>query len=197
MNYNKLWRALLYGDKEALSEIYLAYHDDLFRYGFKLSGNQEMVKDCIQELFLKLWKNHNNLKPIKNIKPYLFKSLRNHIIDSIELKRQNAAMSSENEPDFIVSYANEDFKSNEQVPEETRLKVIEALNQLTPRQKEIIYLRYFEELDFNTISQIMSINVQSVRNIIHRGMKVLRDLMLIQPFFFLISRNFFTVAEII
>ena len=54
------------GDKAALSEIFLQFHDDLFRYGLKLSHSENMVKDAIQDLFLKLWKNRSNLKPVEN-----------------------------------------------------------------------------------------------------------------------------------
>ncbi|MBN2481311.1 MAG: sigma-70 family RNA polymerase sigma factor [Bacteroidales bacterium] len=189
MNLQNPWSAFLKGDKNALSEVFLTYHDDLFRYGLKLAGNEEMVKDCIQELFLKLWKNRNNLKPVQNIKPYLFKSLRNHILDSMELQKLNATLDSENISVLNLSYNEDDFKVNDQVPEETRLKVIQALNKLTARQREIIYLRYFEELDFDTISQVLGINIQSIRNTIHRGMQVLRNHMLILPFFLMISRN--------
>ena len=67
MNQNHyLWQNFLQGDKEALSGIFLNFHDDLFRYGFKLSGNENLVKDAIQDLFLKLWKNRSNLKPVEN-----------------------------------------------------------------------------------------------------------------------------------
>ncbi|MBN1158796.1 MAG: sigma-70 family RNA polymerase sigma factor [Bacteroidales bacterium] len=187
MNRKNPWRGFLQGERNALSEIFLTYHDDLFRYGLKLAGNEETVKDCIQELFLKLWKNRDNLKPVQNIKPYLLKSLRNHIIDSMELQKQNASLDSEIESALSMSYTEEDFATGNNVPEETRLKVIQALNKLTPRQREIIYLRYFEELDFNIISQVMGINIQSIRNVIHRGMQLLRDHMLILTFLLWIS----------
>ena len=66
MNNNPhLWQNFLRGDKSALSEIFLSVHDDLFRYGLKLTGDENLVKDAIQDLFLKLWKNRSNLKPIR------------------------------------------------------------------------------------------------------------------------------------
>ena len=62
------------------------------------------------------------------------------------------------------------------------LKITEALNNLSSRQREAIYLRYFEELDFDTIAIIMDMNVQSVRNTLHRGLQAMRNLMLLQLF---------------
>jgi len=55
MTDNKVWKTFLAGDKNAISEIFLEYYDDLFRYGFKLSSDSGLVEDSIQELFLKLW----------------------------------------------------------------------------------------------------------------------------------------------
>jgi RNA polymerase sigma factor (sigma-70 family) len=189
MNQNQyLWQNFLQGDKEALSGIFLDVHDDLFRYGIKLSGNENLVKDAIQDLFLKLWKNRSNLKPVENLKPYLFKSLRNHIIDSLELSKPVVRIEDHPEYLFEIVYSGEDFMISNQVTEETRNKVIEALNRLMPRQREAIYLRYFEELDFDTIATVMDINIQSARNTLHRGMVALRDLLLIQPFFLLIGK---------
>ena len=172
-----------------MSEIFLVFHDDLYRFGFKLSGDQDMVQDCIQDLFLKLWKNKGNLKQVESIKPYLFRSLRNHITDSISLKKPNIFINEGFEHPFEITYSHEDFLIAQQVTEETRLKVIEALNKLTIRQRETIYLRYFEDFDFETIAVIMDMNVQSVRNLLYRGMKVLRDLLVAEAFFFMLAKS--------
>ena len=154
----------------------------------KLAGNRDMIKDCIQDLFLKLWKNRINLKPIEYIKPYLFRSLRNHIIDSLEFQRNDIAIDVDFEYPFSMVYSHEDFLITDQVADTVRLNVIEALNKLKPRQREAIYLRYFEELDFDIIAQVMEMNIQSVRNVIHRGMISLRDIMLIQPFLMMLGQ---------
>ncbi len=185
-----LWLNFLQGDKAALSEIFLQYHDDLYRYGVKLAGNENLVKDAIQDLFLKLWKNRSNLKPVEVLKPYLFKSLRNHLIDSLELTKTSIPIEDNFEHPFEIVYSAEDFVINAQVTEDMRRQVIHALNKLMPRQREAIYLRYFEELDFETIAAVMDVNVQSLRNTLHRGITALRELMLIQPFFLLLGKLF-------
>lgn len=185
----KYWKDFLFGNKAAMSAIFLNYYDDLFRYGLRLVHDENIVKDAIQELFLKLWKNRLNLKPIENLKPYLFKSLRHHIIDSLELIKPTLHMEDGIEYRCEVVYSTEDFIISSQVTEEIRERVIHALNQLKPRQREAIYLRYFEENSFETIALIMDMNIQSVRNTLHRGMKALRDLMLLQSFFLLLGNS--------
>ena len=183
------WEQFTKGNKDALSKIFLDFHDDLFNYGMKLASNTNIVKDSIQDLFLKLWKNRNNLDSVKVIKPYLLKSLRHHIQDSVELRKPWLFLDHESEPAFEVMYSHEDFLINQQITEDVSKKIIKALNQLTPRQREAIYLRYFEDLDFTTIGQIMEMNIQSVRNIIHRGMQVMRDLMVLQAFFLMLGKS--------
>lgn len=182
------WQKFLEGTQQALAEIFLRYHDDLFRYGLKLTGNKEMVKDCIQDLFLKLWKNRRSIKTIQTIKPYLFKSLRHHIIDSLELQKSNLTVDDDILSSMQISYSHEEFIINEQVSEQSRLQVINAINKLPTRQREAIYLRYFEDLDFETIAQIMEMNVQSVRNILQRGMQLMRDQMLFISFLFMVGK---------
>jgi RNA polymerase sigma factor (sigma-70 family) len=156
-----------------------------------------LVNDCIQNLFLKLWKNHQNLKPIQSIKPYLLKSLRNHIVDSLEIRRTFLPIDKNIEDQFEMLFTPEDFLINEQVQKENRDKVIALLNKLTPGQRHAIYLRYFEDLDFETIAQVMDMKVQSVRNTISRGLSVLRDLTMISYFFAMIGKPDFNFSELI
>lgn len=175
MNESNWWTLFLQGDKHAFSEIYLAFHDDLYRYGIKLRRDPETVNDCIQNLFLKLWKNRNNLKPVRDIKPYLFRSLRNHIIDTLELEKQTFPINQEVEELHSIEFNAEDFMISGQIEKERQEKVIHLLNQLSHRQRHAIYLRYFEEMEFESISQVMNMNVQSVRNSIYRGLQVMRN----------------------
>jgi RNA polymerase sigma factor (sigma-70 family) len=182
------WQQFLEGTQQALADIFLFHHDDLFRYGLKLTGNQEMVKDCIQDLFLKLWKNRHNLQMVHSVKPYLFKSLRNHLVDSAELQRPDLPISDEMEGQLQIIYSHEDFIIHDQVNDEIRQQVIHALNKLSKRQREAIYLRYFEELDFETIANLMDMNLQSVRNTLSRAMMLLRDLMLLYPFLLMLNK---------
>jgi RNA polymerase sigma factor (sigma-70 family) len=175
MNQSHWWSLFLQGDKHAFSEIFLACHDNLYRYGMKLTRDPELTNDCIQNLFLKLWKNRSNLKPVEDLNPYLFKSLRHHIIDMLELQRETLPIDQDIEELLMVEYTAEDFMISRQAEKDTQEKIIRLLNQLTPRQRHAIYLRYFEEMEFETIAQILDMRVQSVRNLISRGLLLMRN----------------------
>jgi RNA polymerase sigma factor (sigma-70 family) len=188
MDDKSKWKLFLQGDKDALSQIFLLYHDDLFNYGLKLSGHRDIVKDAIQDLFLKLWKNKGNLHPIQSIKPYLLKSLRHHVLDSLELRKSWQIIDNECESRQIT-YSHEDFIIKNQTDTEIHQQVIDTLNKLTLRQREAIYLRFFENLDFETVAQIMEMNVQSVRNTIYRATQLMRDLMLLSSFLIMLEQT--------
>jgi RNA polymerase sigma-70 factor (ECF subfamily) len=187
MDDKSKWELFLQGDQDALSRIFLDYHDDLFNYGIKLSGNKDIVKDAIQDLFLKLWKNRNHLSAIRTIKPYLLKSLRHHVLDSIEIHKSWQSVDHEQEPGAQITYSYEDFIIKNQVDEEIHQQVITTLNKLSTRQREAIYLRFFENLDFETVAQIMEMNVQSVRNTIYRATQLMRDMMLLPVFLIMLD----------
>jgi len=176
MEHELLWKRFLKGEKEALSLIFRSLFDELYDYGLKLSRSADIVDDSVQDMFFKLWKNRENLNEIKVLKPYLLKALRHHIIDNLNWK--NRFISYDNPPKelFDIEFSHEDFLIDKQLTQETREKVIRIINDLPKRQKEAIYLRFFRDYDFKTISEIMEMNVQSVRNTIYRALLTLREI---------------------
>lgn len=186
-----LWLSFKEGEKKAFEHVFNAYYDELYRYGLKLSKDKELVKDSIQDLFLKLWKIRDKLKGIEIIRPYLLRSLRNQIIDNIKLKNSSDFSLDEKLTDLIdLNYYSDDFNTNEKITDEVKAKVILALNNLKPTQKEIIYLRYFEELSYETIAIVMEMNIQSVRNSVYKAITVLKELTLLSQFLLMLEKNF-------
>lgn len=174
INDHQLWQEFKQGNTQALSRIFLAFYDDLFAYGKKICSSEEQVKDCIQNLFYKLWKNKENLDAVACIKPYLFKSLRHIISDELEAQHRKRNLHKAQSINYEIVFSQEDFLISEQLSLEQHTQILAALNKLSSRQREAIYLRFFEGLDYEKISEIMVINIQSVRNLIHQSFKVLK-----------------------
>ena len=185
MNEQLQWQLFLKGDENALGYFFRKYHVDLFHYGLKLCNKPEIVKDSIQEMFLKLWRNRSHISQIKIPRPYLLKVLRRHIQISIEVQLKFDSI--ENSDLFQVEFSAEDFMIENEEENENCKMVLHVLNQLSPRQREAIYLRYFGNLEFETIASVMDLNVQSVRNAIHRGLQTMREMMVFENFLLLLS----------
>lgn len=170
-----LWKAFRKGKKWALSVIFSENYDDLFLYGFKSLKDKELTRDLIQDLFLKIWKNRRNLNSTNNIKAYLLKGLRMLIIDHNRGTMIKIADAEPKEEELEFELSIEDIIiSNNQKQEQTE-KIFEAIDKISSRQKEAIYLKYLKGYEYHEISTIMNINTQSVRNLVHNGLNAIRE----------------------
>ena len=157
-----LWNKFRAGERTAFATLTQAYYRDLFGYATKFTKDKEFIKDCLQELFLDMWKIRFTLSDTPCVKAYLFKSIR-HKIHRELYKKQQPAFSANLQDDycFDVEFSVEQLLIREQTLKETTEKLAAMLNQLPRRQKEIIYLRFFQELEVEQIVQIMEIHPQS------------------------------------
>src|SRR5687768_4899930 len=87
-----VWRHFRDGDPAALAQIFNEHYASLYVYGKRLVQDEELVKDCVQNLFLKMWTSRGKLTGIKSVRPYLLKSLRRHIGDQVMSRNRKQAM---------------------------------------------------------------------------------------------------------
>lgn len=169
----QLWIKFKQGNKQAFKLIYYTYHQHLFSYGLKLSGHADITEDCIQDLFLKLWKNRKNLGDVHSIKAYLFKSFRRILIDLIKSDRKTSnIVDLPAEYDVHLSIEEMLIKNESSRLQLSRLE--NALNKLSKRQKEIIYLCFYKGMSYREITEVIPIKYQTVRNCTHEAIKILR-----------------------
>lgn len=176
-----------------ITSAYSEYLDALYSYALHLGFDEQTAMDAIHDVFYKLCVRHTSVKQIANLKFYLFRSLKNRLIDIQRTSREYAGILSadsdiyENMP-FRLNVSMEDELIREEDRKEIRRKVEKVLNGLTDRQREIIYLRYIHEYDYEEIAQLMHISVESCRNLISRSMNRLKESVLpLTPFLLLIN----------
>ena len=179
MSNQLLWDAFRQGDEQAFTAIFLEQYDALYNYGVKLVGDEELVRDSMQELFQKLWERRATLEAVEGIKPYLFKALRHRISDQLKTSGRRTALHERYQDEFDVVYSPEDFLLAQQFSSEQNALLLSALNQLPKRQREIVYLKYFDGFSYEKISEIMTLTPQAVRNLVYRAVKALKDLLLL------------------
>jgi len=173
-----LWQKFKSGEEEAFAHIFRTHYQAMINYGLKFFNDMALVEDCVQELFLELWKNKASLSQTDTIKPYLLKSIRRKII-------KHATMNSKfkklflnilpKEYAFEVVFSHESQLINNQVSEEKIKNLQIMLDKLPARQKEVLYLLFYQDMSYEEISQVMSMNYQSARNLVHRAIKLLRE----------------------
>jgi RNA polymerase sigma factor (sigma-70 family) len=175
----KNWQLLAEGERQGLYECFNLFYDDLYRFGLSLYKNPELVKEGIHNLFIELWSIRHKLAGVQNVQQYtltiykriLYKTYKQlsevtqtgDLIDDIDIENIPAEPSYESI--LIASQHDEHMKKRLQ----------KALNQLSPRQKEIIRLRYFDTVAFKDIADQTGLSERTVYNTLHNAIKVLRD----------------------
>ncbi len=160
---------------EDFSRLYDKHIDGLFAFGSQFMTDREALKDCIQDVFVKLCTRKDGLNNIGNIESYLYISLRNRIND--EFRRNTRLCDSEITDACMQVIAETDEYNREQMEHSQSLSdsVTTFFDKLSPRQRQIINLYYLEHRKYDDICQIMGINYQSVRNLMHRSISRLRE----------------------
>lgn len=162
-----------------IASTYNEYLDSLYSYALHLGFDDHTSMDAIHDVFYKLCTNHSSLDEINNLKFYLFRSLRNRLID---IKRTNKEISGLFSTDknfddhltFQLKVTVEDEFILKEDSEIIRKTVENVLSRLTNHQREIIYLRYIQEYSYDEISDIMQISVAASRNLVSKSIVKLR-----------------------
>lgn len=174
-----LWHSFLKGDEKCFSLIYQRTINGLLFYGLKFTVDRELLNDCVQEVFINLYVKKKELGgKIKKLKPYLFVSVRNEVVNRIVKENKHHTIQIDeinNTLDFNVEYSSEEKFIKEEISSEISQKLLASVNSLPPRQKEIIYLKFEEELEYDDIADIMKISVESARKSMHRAISSLRN----------------------
>jgi RNA polymerase sigma factor (sigma-70 family) len=168
-----LWREMREGNECAFQEVFDTYCALLFQYGLTITKDRELVKDCVQELFITMWTTRQNLGIAKSVKYYMFFSLRRLIIKKLRKTKNLFSLSSLSNASLIVDGQDQVMLRNE-TNVNNQLLVSAALQTLPARQKEIIFLKYYQELRYEEIEKIMNLNNQVVRNTLCKALNNLR-----------------------
>jgi RNA polymerase sigma factor (sigma-70 family) len=170
-----LWNEYRSGNAEAFGALIRVHYQDLFYYGTRFTKDKGMVKDCLQDLFLELWINRETISETSFIKYYLLKALRRKLNRKIGKSRYTGSWEELNiESIFNGAPSVETSFIREEGMAELARKMRQALAGLSRRQQEVIYLRFYVDADIEEIAEIMSVNRQSVYNLLHDALKKLK-----------------------
>ena len=142
------------GDINAFSKLYDLHVNMLYNYGYRLTSDAELLKDCIQEVFIKIYNKRTELDGVLNFKSYLIISLKNKLCDESR-KRIHLSDVAVEELDVIsTDHVENDYIAVEK-EQSNNAFVLRMLNMLSPRQRKAIELYYIEERKYEDICSIM------------------------------------------
>jgi RNA polymerase sigma factor (sigma-70 family) len=170
-----IWKSLKEGDLKAFAVLFETYYPSLHSYGLKISKNESLTEDTLQDFFLYVYEHRENLSDLDTIAPYLFTSYKRFLINVIKKneKTKSTDFSKEIIPD--IQFTKEELITNQETENFKNKNISKLLNKLPKRQKEAIYLKYYSGLKTREISEIMNINYQSVVNTLHKAINNLKE----------------------
>ncbi len=170
----QLWQEYREGDMCALAKIMQNYYPDLFHWGMRLHADRDFVKDCIQEVFINLWKVHASITSVDNVRSYLLVVLKSRIFRELSKRHDSHKAVLSDDYSFSVEFS-ADIRLIEEENEIYKIRKLEqVITYLPQRQKELIYLRFYQNLSFEQIADVMNLGRQSVYNLLQKSLTSLR-----------------------
>lgn len=168
-----LWQGTRNGDKDSFEQLFKYYYRFLIHYGLKHTSNETLLEDCVQELFLELWEKASQTQ-IQSFRGYLFQSFRFKLYRHLARVRKFETLMEKKDEDSNFTLSKEDFIINDEENSEKIQILRKSIEKLSKRQQEIIYLRFYQNLDYDDICKIMDLSYQVSRNLLYQSIKALK-----------------------
>jgi RNA polymerase sigma-70 factor (ECF subfamily) len=172
---NTLKKDAIEGEASAFGELYDRYQPKIYRFIFLKVSHREEAEDLTHQVFLNAWKNVERYTdqgfPFSS---WLFRIARNKVIDYYRTKK--TTLDIDVIPEEIVGIAEQDSQQDAENTLQLE-KVYRALQQLSEEQKEVLILRFIQELSYDEVAEIMDKSPGTVRVLQHRGIKRLQTLL--------------------
>jgi RNA polymerase sigma factor (sigma-70 family) len=169
------WLDVKSGDRDAFVHFYNKYADDLLRYGFHLVRDKALVEDAIHDLFVSIWDKKEKSADVNSVKFYLLSALRRILLRKVKKER---VWQTKNSNFYDITSISPSFlESTIEIQDEAELiqKVQTALSKLSSRQKEIIYLKFYQNLSYSEISELMGLDQKYTYNLASRAFANFRE----------------------
>lgn len=171
-----IWDDFRFGDEAAFKFIFETYHHPLFNYGHKFTADDHVIQDALQNLFVKLWKNRGSIRETGSVKNYLYKSFRRILLRMLDLRHRKYEFSALIEDtEWSNRLESEQYNVSRERLDDIRVNLARALEKMSPRQREIIHLRYYEEIEYDEIAVIMQLSVSSTYKLLYKAIDTLRN----------------------
>lgn len=167
-------------DKDAFIEAYDLYADDIYRFIFFKIGRDEEAKDLTSAVFLKVWNyaQSRGLDESKSLRAFIYKTARNLIIDHYRQLRETESRLDDGERvlEELLADEKQDLEKQSEILSDMEM-IKEGLGLLKDEYREIILLRFIDELSFAEISEVTGKTAGNVRVLTFRALQALKDLL--------------------
>lgn len=168
------------GNLIAFNSVFKSYYSPLCVYANDILKNRAFAEEIVQDVFLKLWNNRNNITVKYSLKSYLYRMVHNHTLNYIRDHINNINEISAD--DLSVRSKILDIESSANILDdiisqqiETELKL--AIEELSPQCRQIFHLARYQQLTYSQIAEKLNISVSTVKSQMLRAIEKLKLLM--------------------
>lgn len=179
----EIWSSYRNGDEQSFRQLYDLYYAGLFKYGFRFTKDQHIIEESIQDLFIKLWQNRNTVGPTPSVKFYLYKAFRRVLARKLEYLPETVSYAGQDDKlQFDFEIGQDEVLMQKERMLELKRQLETAMAGMTDRQREAIYLKFYEDLSYDEISEVLSITPKATYKLVYRALDHLRDNLVLLTF---------------
>ena len=168
----KKWvKALRSGKKEALEWVFQKYHHALYYHALDFLKSPVLAEDAVQEVFVKVWENRNQIKPDLSFKAYLFCISKNHVINQLKRISREIKAHQEISHRSLTSY---NAVEEQVMYAESEALARKALDALPPKRKKVFIMHRLEGKKYGEIATLMHISKNTVRDHVVKADKTIK-----------------------
>jgi RNA polymerase sigma-70 factor, ECF subfamily len=156
------------GDQVAFSHLVDAYQAPVYNLAYRMLGNAAEAEDAAQETFVRMYTKLNTYQPDRKLSSWVLSIASHYCIDRLRRRRVNW-LSLDDEPMATTLPAGERGPEDTVLREESRDELQALVNQLEPAYRVPLILRYWHDLSYQEIADIMGLSVQAIKSRLHRA----------------------------
>lgn len=162
------------GDADAFEQLVVAYREQVFRLALRMCGSEADADEVAQEAFLSAWKALPNFRGESQFSTWLYQLTTHAAIDLMRREKRQIAAADITE----VSAADPAPSPQQQAEQSEQREIVrDAILQLAPEQREVVVLRFMEELSYEEIGAVLKLPPGTVKSRLNRAKAQLKEIL--------------------
>jgi RNA polymerase sigma-70 factor, ECF subfamily len=157
---------------DLIKDLFKTYYSPLVKLVYRMLKNVEASEDIVQDVFVKVWNNRENLDQDKSIKSYLYRSAINTALNYIEKNKRSVQIT---KMEAVTDQHKGNSTEEKMNFKELESRVSAAIDTLPPKCKAIFVMSRYDELSYKEIAESLELSIKTVENQIGKALGILRE----------------------
>ena len=164
------------GDVRAFNSLVLKWEKRVYNIALRMLGNREEAEDASQEIFLLAWRNLRRFRRDSKFSTWLCRIAINHCLTRLRQRPQglHQTLPEENEANCPSGFQFAETQTESLLRGERQKRILEAMARLSPDQRAVIELKFFQEMTFEEIGAALNVPLSTIKSRLYSGLAELR-----------------------